>query len=230
MSKKSQKTTKTPTTETNTAINPQSPEDAQAIVMGSTDFMSTYIAVIAQTSMALRELVQNGAMQSLLRAYGEDNFDYINKLFVTVEQNMSIANAKQLRVWFETYSPAKLRKTDKGHTFRKDTGDEALDFDFVNAALNPWYGIELLTGSEAKSLYSVANLDSSIENLIKKANKAINDGTVENEELVALRINALQELLDAAPLIIATPDVDTIVDELVANEETDTAEVQSEAA
>lgn len=184
-------------TQPKTAIIPDNTEHARTLVLDSGKYKTQYLAPIARTSKKLRELVQDAAIQAMLQAFGHENYDFMNKLFTVVEDNMSKSNAKQLRVFFEKYAPVVMRKTDEGYRLRKDTKDNANEFDFVQAFENPWFTIDLKTDDEIQAMFSFAKLNSAIEALIKKAEKAIEGESVENPDelpLIMEKVNLLKDV------------------------------------
>lgn len=182
-----------------TLPNPETPEQARALKITDKQFENAIIK-IRKTGKELRELVQTAAIQAMLAAFGNENYDRINTLFDCVAENMSSSDAKKLKIWFEKYAPLVLRKTDKGNRFRKDTSDSANAFDFVSAHENPWYEVELHTIEEVLKMLNLTNIDSGINSLIKKIEKAIENDAIEGgtvQEFQA-KADALKGLLTPA--------------------------------
>lgn len=188
-----------------TFVNPETPEQAREVTVSDTIFARTYLVPIAAQGKKLRELIQEAAMQTLYRAFGNDNFDYINKLHGVISDNLSQADAKKFKVWIEKYSPTVQRLTKKGKSFRKDTSESANPFDFVSAVENPWFMVNMSTDDEVnakiQAIFSLINVDKSIDSLIKKIEKQLEADNVEAQDIpsVRLRLAALKETLTLVP-------------------------------
>lgn len=187
-------TTKTKTTTTTakaktttTLANPQNPDEARALGIDDGKYSKQYLNVISATGKKLRQLVQDAAIFALLRAYGHDNFDYVNKLHATVMASMSKSDADKLKVWFETYAPCVLRKVEDGHSFRKDKSKSANSFDFESAHANPWYDVPMMSHDDVQKLLSGANIQKRLENIIKTAEKAIENNEVEPNDVESIK-------------------------------------------
>lgn len=191
----------TTTTENNFVI-PESIESARNSVLNDSKFTTSYLNVIARSSKKLRETVQQAGLYALMFAYAHENYDQLTKLFKCVENNLSKSNAKQLKEWIEINSPAKLQKTKNGDSFRKAGGDSANPFNFENAIANPWYTIEMENQSNVDAMFAAMKMQGSIENLIKKAEKNLNEEKVPEQDIESVQafVDGLRELKNRVPV------------------------------
>lgn len=193
--------TKTEKTKTIDLATLNSPEKALKAVKNQETFNKGLQSVLKQ-EVKTSEEIHVLAIDSLVQAFAHDNFDYLMRLYNTCKKMRNGENiAKQITKWAETYSPAQLRTTKSGKSFRKDKRDTANEFDFIEAMQNPWYAVKLLTEDEAAKKYGSKELEAAMLSLIKKAKKAVKQEgkfATEQKDVPAMkaRIRVLESALE----------------------------------
>lgn len=205
--KKTKKATVANKVEENTApVVPKDATQAASMVMTPSEFKSKFIAPIGVTGKKLRELVHNAAYQSILLVYASNqtNYDFLNQLQTAVLNNLSASDSKKLIQWIMTYSPTRYVKTKDGYTFRKNTKDDSPDFDFEQAFANPYHTLGDSPKDELDKLLSISNLGTAFENLIKRYEKALEDGKVKKDDRAS--IENILETMRAIPINVPSND------------------------
>lgn len=204
MSKSTPKTTSCALTVPPAAfVAPSTPEEARKGLVSEAQFKTKFLNPIGKTGQKLRDLIQEACLIAMARAYGNENYDYYNKLFSVVEDSCSKAQAKQVKLWIMKFAPVRHTKTqDKTYSFRKDTKTDANTFDFELAYTTPWYTMELITFGEAEALYSAQKLETTIKSLITRTEKKIQANLVEKGDVTQLRLTlkALKTCVAHTPL------------------------------
>lgn len=190
----------------------------------SSDKFSKMLGNIVNSSNTLAQITHEAAITALIQAFAHDNFDYLTRLYKAVLSSKNGVNtAKQIVIWAQTYSPARLTVTKQGKVFRKNKKEKA--FDFIEAMANPYYTVELMTEDEAKR-FTVEDLEKAIDSLVKRAEKALQGEAkkhfVEDEDKPA--IHARLEAVKQARNITVFPAIsNTLEDEKAFKEDLEKA-------
>jgi hypothetical protein len=178
--------------------------------MASDKQFDQMLKAIRSTGTKFRDMVHQAAMQALLRAQFQDNYDYANRLMLAVVESTSKRNQSQLQIWFETYGSFAWRKTEDknfpdGRKFRKDTSDTAVAFNTEGAFSNPWYTIEGTTTEEdIATLRKIFGSDTALDkakSIVKAITKNIEKQTLGNPEIDALILPVFAEKLQELILV-----------------------------
>lgn len=165
---------------------------------------------IARQGKALRQLVQDTALQAMFMAFAHDDFTPYTKLYNVVVNNLSPKQGEVLKNWFTEFSPCRLAKTDKGSSFRKDKSENAKPFDFETAFETPWWKMQSDAEKALEAIALNANtLHEDIAKIIKNYQKVLDEGTVQkgskelsiandDKESVQNTLNALENILEQA--------------------------------